>query len=254
MREYISFDLSDAKKKFMRHFEILDEERKSNLSYSVVSKFATLVNNNFTREQISSLIDSLLLNSTNLSSLLKNDDIFEETNITYALINKLASSYHQTFALEALIQIPIQCINKNVRVALINNLTCESFCLDSATRECLLHLLSSPTFKSNIETNFYELCEKTIMSPEMAISETGDEKKEIEDKISIFEKVWTNHLSQAKEPVSEKFLESGYDTVKQSISLSNGDSKLIIAGFTIAKFLKPDSKNFSLTGSFACDR
>lgn len=113
----------------MRHFEILDEERKSNLSYSVVSKFATLVNNNFTREQISSLIDSLLLNSTNLSSLLKNDDIFEEKNITYALINKLALSYHQTFALEALIQIPIQCINKNVRVALINNLTCESFAL-----------------------------------------------------------------------------------------------------------------------------
>lgn len=114
LREYISFDLSDAKEKFMRHFEILDEERKSNLSYSVVSKFATLVNNNFTREQISSLIDSLLLNSTNLSSLLKNDDIFEETNITYALINKLASSYHQTFALEALIQIPIQCINKTL--------------------------------------------------------------------------------------------------------------------------------------------
>lgn len=248
LREYISFDLSDAKEKFMRHFEILDEERKSNLSYSVVSKFATLVNNNFTREQISSLIDSLLLNSTNLSSLLKNDDIFEETNITYALINKLALSYHQTFALEALIQIPIQCINKNVRVALINNLTCESFCLDSATRECLLHLLSSPTFKSNIETNFYELCEKTIMSPEMAISETGDEEKEIEDKISIFEKVWTNHLSQAKEPVSEKFLESGYDIVKQSMSLSNGDSKLIIAGFTIAKFLKPDNKHRDIQG------
>lgn len=98
----------------MRHFEILDEERKSNLSYSVVSKFATLVNNNFTREQISSLIDSLLLNSTNLSSLLKNDDIFEEKNITYALINKLALSYHQTFALEALIQIPINASTKTL--------------------------------------------------------------------------------------------------------------------------------------------
>lgn len=104
------------------------------------------------------------------------------------------------------------------------------------------------TSRSNIETNFYELCEKTIMSPEMAISETGDEEKEIEDKISIFEKVWTNHLSQAKEPVSEKFLESGYDIVKQSMSLSNGDSKLIIAGFTIAKFLKPDNKHRDIQG------
>lgn len=73
-------------------------------------------------------------------------------------------------------------------------------------------------------------------------------KKEIEDKISIFEKVWTNHLSQAKEPVSEKFLESGYDIVKQSMSLSNGDSKLIIAGFTIAKFLKPDNKHRDIQG------
>ncbi|QHS74271.1 ribosome biogenesis protein URB2 [Saccharomyces paradoxus] len=243
LREYISFDLSGALEKFMKHFEILDNESKSNLSFSIVSKFATLVNNNFTREQISSLIDSLLSNSKNLYLILNSDDIFEEANIMHALINKLASSYHQNFALEALVQIPIQCINKNVRVTLINNLTNESFCSGAAARKCILHLLSSPTFKTNIETNFYELCEKTIISPEMIISETDHEEIKMEDKESIFEKVWTNHLSQAKEPVSQKFLESGYNIIKKSIALSNCDNKLIIAGFTVAKFLKPDNKH-----------
>ena len=107
----------------MKYFVTLDDQNKSILSFSIVSKFATLVNNNFTREQISTLLDSLLSNSKNLYLVLSNDDVFEEANITYALINKLSCSYHQSSALNALVQIPIQCINKNIRVSLINNIT-----------------------------------------------------------------------------------------------------------------------------------
>lgn len=243
LREYMSYDPTGVIEKFMKHFENLDEETRSNLSFSIVSKFATFINNNFTKERISSLIQSLLSNSKNLCQLLDNDDIFEETNITHAIVSKLASSYNQPFALDALIQIPIQCINKNVRVAIINNLMDKPLCLDVGVQKCILHLLSSPTFKSNIETDFLELCEKTIVIPEMAISGKNNEETEMEGRVSIFEKVWTNHLSQAKETVSESFLETGYDIIKKTMLLPDGDSKLIIAGFTVAKFLKPNNQH-----------
>lgn len=241
LREYISFDISGVTKKFMNHFKNLDHETKTNLSFSIVSKFATLVNNNFTRDDVSSLVDLLLSDATKLRELLNSDDIFEEANITYALVNKLALSCDKDFALDALIQIPIQCINKNVRVALINNLTSEPARLGSSAKKCILHLLASSTFKSNIETDFFELCEKTIMTPELAILES----EEIKDGggESVFEKVWTNHLSQAKEPVSEKFLNNGYDVIKKTMLSPNGENKIILAGFIVAKFLKQDTKH-----------
>ncbi|EJS43037.1 urb2p [Saccharomyces arboricola H-6] len=243
VREYMSFDLSAVTEKFMKHFENLDDDTKSNLSFSIISKFATLVNNNFTRDNIFFLVESSLSNPENLCRLLNNDDIFEEANITHVLVNKLASSYNQAFALDALAQIPIQCINKNIRVAIINNLTSKPVCSNVAARKCILHLLSSPTFKSNIETNFNELCEKTIVTPDMIISERDNGEINAGDEESVFEKVWTNHLSQIKEPVSEKFLKTGYDIIENAVLSVDGDMKVIIAGFTVAKHLKPDSKH-----------
>ncbi|QID80491.1 rRNA primary transcript metabolism protein [Saccharomyces pastorianus] len=241
LREYISFDISGVILKFMRHFENLDHETKSNLSFSIVSKFATLVNNNFSRDDISSLVDLLLTDSTKLWELLNNDDIFEEANITHALVNKLALSCDKGFALDALIQIPIQCINKNVRVALINKLTSEAACLDVSAKKCILHLLASPTFKSNIEMDFFELCEKTVTTPEIAILES--EEVQVGGEESVFEKVWTNHLSQAKEPISEKFLNNGYDVIKKTMLSPNGEEKIILASFVVAKFLKQNTKH-----------
>lgn len=231
LREYKEFDLTPVIGKFMSYLGSLTKDDKSLIIISLFSNWSSLINVTFSRENIEQLIDILLASegAKHLDALFFDDDFFEEENIINVLVDKMAELYETDIALQYLTKIPIQSFNKNVRVRLINNICSKDTVTDLGVK-VLLHLLSSPTFKSNVEndpTLLYSLLSHASLSTLLSIN-------------SVFEKIWVNHVSQYKEDVSQTFFDSVLKLVTKGLEEENFNKTYFDMAFMIIKFTKKD--------------
>ncbi|CAB4255774.1 similar to Saccharomyces cerevisiae YJR041C URB2 Nucleolar protein required for normal metabolism of the rRNA primary transcript, proposed to be involved in ribosome biogenesis [Maudiozyma barnettii] len=224
LREYKDFDISMTESKLLQYLEDIDDLTKRETLQELFVNWSSLMNSLFSRETISKLVNILI--SDNCISILEvlfgNDDIFEENNVMNSLVFSLTSEDSINRTIPYLLQIPLECLNKNVRISLINNITNKNMIRDIDLR-LLDHLLSSPTFKSQIENHFDTLL-KIMECPKLATTNVESEAN------LIFEKVLRNHISQSKESISRDFLQ----LLKNKIMNGINNERFIEAYFTMA--------------------
>ncbi|SMN21180.1 similar to Saccharomyces cerevisiae YJR041C URB2 Nucleolar protein required for normal metabolism of the rRNA primary transcript, proposed to be involved in ribosome biogenesis [Maudiozyma saulgeensis] len=232
LREYKDFDISETEAKLIHYLENIDDLTKRETLKELFVNWSSLINNLFSKETILKLINILISESciSILDSLFENDDIFEENTVMNNLVFSLTSKNSINKAIPYIIQIPLECLNKNIRVSLINNITTKNTICD-ADLKLLDHLLSSPTFKSQIENDFDTLL-KIMEYPKHATTNMESEVN------LIFQKVLKNHISQSKERISRDFLQ----LLEEKISIGINNEQFFEAYFTMAVlFVKSSS-------------
>lgn len=208
LREYKTFNLSSIVEKFMNFVsdQTFKNEQRDVLE-DVFTNWSSLVNIEFSKVQQEALMN-LLLSEENidiLQTLFLDDNFFEESNLTYNLVNKLSSKFENDTAVSYMSWIPIQCFSKNIRIELINNLSSKS---NTTLNDLNLinHLLEYPTFKSEIEMNLDLLYESTKLP---------DKIYQLEN--IVFERVWLNHISQSKDEVSSNFIKTSLKNITKNM-------------------------------------
>lgn len=144
------------------------------------------------------------------------DDLFEHKNVITALL-KAALSTEKHFDLVPLI--PIQSIDRSIKVELINKLT-EHKCTDG-----LLHVLVQATSKSKIETDFEYL------------SKLVDSEPDFEE---VFVLIWNNNIKQAK---SDDHL----DDVLKKLNKRVSKTKLLSEDLKVASLVLKETDSSVLT-------
>lgn len=197
LREYTIFNLDELSDAFLKFLQESTTDVKRVVLKDVFSNWYSLLNSSFSRGSLEQLTDLLVSKECIdlLNEIFKDDNIFEEPNMIYFLVQKLQEHSEQQEYVLQLKKIPIQCINKNVRCDLINNLSSKEV-ITKSDIELIGHLLSNPTFKSNIERQADSLCFLLLHATEKLTCEN----------VAV-EKVWQNHLGQIKEPVSIRFIQ-----------------------------------------------
>lgn len=207
LRELKEFDLSTTVHEFSKFVTTLSPTETTDVIKQLFQRWSSLVNLTFDKESLQKLVNILLQDSNIglLEILFKDDDFFEESNILYFLVEKMSTMHENGLAMKYFTQIPIQCINKSVRVETINRIT-EKRHLGDQEVSVLCHLLSNPTFKSNIETDFNRLANVICQDSNTYLFENR-----------LFETIWNNHLSQLKETNSLNFVEGFISKLSQGM-------------------------------------
>ncbi|EDO15743.1 hypothetical protein Kpol_1073p31, partial [Vanderwaltozyma polyspora DSM 70294] len=209
LREYKEFDLEPVIKLFISY--IGDKEQDSirgSILKDIFVNWSSLINSEFDKESLKTLIDYLIEDSNIdiLEVLFNNDDFFEESNIIFQLVSKLSEKFENDIAVLYLSNIPIQCFNKNTRIELINKISSKTHAT-SNDKNIILHLLQYPTFKSSIEHDISKLYNFSFVNSE-----------EYPVKNDVFEKVWSNHLSQIKDESSSTFIKNSINFILQGVN------------------------------------
>lgn len=188
------------------------------------------MNSNFSKDDLSLLIDFMLSQEDLelLNKALSDDNIFEENNIMSILIRQLSNLHENDKYLSIILRIPLQCINKNIRVELINNICSHEFASE-IQMQLLSHLLTNPTFKSDIESDFnslYAFLEKNL--------------KNLKYDDIVFERVWNNNLSQIKEITSKQFIAQGTKILSKGMDSKKFNETCFQMSFLASKNGKTD--------------
>lgn len=215
LREYKDFDFTFIVKEFIKFFKSTAEAEQYGIILDIFSNRASLVNSVFPKDDIEILIKSLLMdkNIDILGELFTDDDFFEEANVVSALIHLISRKYQDEKAILYMSKIPLQCYNKNTRIELINNL-CSKEIITVDDVSLINILLSSPTFRSNIESDVKALYDITSKSLNIELQSS---------RTIILEKVWKNHILQIKEPNSSKFINETIANVLKNIKYPSFD-------------------------------
>lgn len=213
LREYKSFDISPIISEFMDFFRNLNEGVRGQVIKEIFINWSTLINLTFPKDDLSYLIDSLLSNKHIglLDILFTDDNIFEEPNIMHCIVGKLSNSFENQTGLSYIGKIPLQCINKSIRIDLINNISSKKL-ITEIDMQILNHALANPTFKANIEKNLDSIY--CLMAHKI---------NRLTYENDVFEKIWTNHLSQMKEEVSINFFENALEVLCEGIEKDEFD-------------------------------
>lgn len=204
LREYQEFAFTPIENKLMEYLPSIDTEKISLVVLKLFTNWSSIINSIFSRDHIKDLI-KILLKSEHinlLKSLFINDDFFEEENITFHLVDELTKLYKSEEAIVYLNSVPVQCMNKNSRISLIENLSTKQE-LSDLDISLLSNLLQNPTFRSNLESDFDKL--KEFLSK--------DKKTNV-----IFTKIWSNHVSQLKETISQTFIKNVVEDIHKNFT------------------------------------
>ncbi|CCF58214.1 hypothetical protein KAFR_0E00600 [Kazachstania africana CBS 2517] len=220
LREYEAFDFTKIESRLMALLEsdgLSSDARRTFLENTFVN-WSSIINSAFSKENINKLI-SMIVTKVEYIDLLniffENDDFFEEDNIVFHLVNNISKLCNEGSAITFMTKIPLQCYNKNTRIELINTLSSKSV-LTSSDINLLVHLLASPTFKSNIERQFERLQDLT--------SKTSDTTSSLNKfNTIVFETVWKNHVLQIKEATSRTFVDSVISEISDRLLGTNFD-------------------------------
>lgn len=213
LREYTVFDLVPMSDAFLQFLQASTLETRRVVISEVFTNWYSLINSFFPREALEQLTSYLVSEECMdlLDQIFKDDNIFEESNVIYSIVQKLLERYEQQEAVLQLTMVPIQCINKIMRADLINNLSSKKI-ITKLDILLLGHLLSNPTFRSNIE--------RQIETIYFVLSHTTEELAY--DNIAV-EKIWQNHLGQPKESSSIEFIKKGIDFISNGMVQNSGD-------------------------------
>ncbi|AET37610.1 ribosome biogenesis protein URB2 Ecym_1377 [Eremothecium cymbalariae DBVPG len=183
LRELKEFDMSYAVNRFMQQINKLEELKP--ILFESFARWSTIIDLTFDKSSIEALV-KLSLKQENIDiydTIFLCDDIFEEQNITYNLTRELSENIVEEKCLKLLLKVPVQCINKNIRVATINNIVQKDI-LTECDLDLICHLLSNPTFKSNLETDFDQL---------LRVASSDSKQHNLNHR--VFETVWSNHVN-----------------------------------------------------------
>ncbi|QLG71321.1 hypothetical protein HG535_0B03600 [Zygotorulaspora mrakii] len=208
LREYKEFDLDTVVTKFMNYLNQIAYQQRAESVRILFVNWATLINFIFPRDDLTGLLDFLLSEEDQslLHALLNDDNIFEESNIISMLVSKLSKLHSSEKNQRLILRIPIQCINKTIRVGVINSICSHKSVTSELEVKVLDHLLTNPTFKSDIECDFsclYNFVNKNLQN--------------LKYKDVVFQRVWKNHALQIKEKKSKQFLETAIRSLSQGI-------------------------------------
>lgn len=225
LREYKSYDITPVFDFLIGQLDQSTKEQQSQILLEVFSNWGTMINSLLPNGTTRRLVDLLCADSNFniLSDLFDEDDIFEESNIIRLIISKLFDSYQNKGVAELILRVPIQCISKTARIELINRISDSGLSKETETR-LMMHLLANPTFKSKVESSWEEL-EKFMVR----------DAKQLNYEQPIFEKIWSNHLSQTKEAISQVFLRDGIDRLKAELEGQNPDMAYLKMVFLVLK-------------------
>lgn len=225
LREFKVFDLAPVIEIFMGQFKKSTAEQQSIILANMLNNWSTIINSLFPHEEIRSLVSSLFSSSNIhiLEDLYKEDDIFEEHNIMRFIVLKLINSYEETNISRLILKTPIQCINKTLRIELINTIS-KKTSLTELDMQVMVHLLENPTFKSDVESSWK--CLEELMKRQTAAYTYAQ---------PVFETIWGNHLSQNKEAVSKTFLHEGITNISEWLQNEELDTAYLTMAFLVIK-------------------
>lgn len=205
-RELQIFDLSLIIKKFMTYFKRLDSKSTTDVISSLFHRWSTIVDLTFDKPDIEFLTSSLLKQDSSLVfSLFESEDFFEESNIMHCLVSHLVNELNDLVSLHYIMKIPIQCLNKNFRLSIIDKITAKST-LKQDDVDVLGHVLQNPTFKSKLETD-YETLLKFSTDPIFQYDLCNP----------VITRVWENQLLQMKDEKSSAFINQTLDNITKSL-------------------------------------
>ncbi|GAV49475.1 hypothetical protein ZYGR_0P01190 [Zygosaccharomyces rouxii] len=208
LREYTTFDLVQLSDALLQFLQESTTETKRVVLKDIFSNWYSLLNSAFSRKALEQLTNFLVSEECIdlLDEIFEDDNIFEEPNVIFFLVQKLQERSEQQEYVLKLQKIPIQCINKSTRSDLINSLSSKKV-ITKKDIELIGHLLSNPTFKSNIERQADSL---------YSVLSHATEKLTYEN-VAV-EKVWQNHLGQMKEASSIDFIREGAQFISRGMN------------------------------------
>ncbi|CCE66006.1 hypothetical protein TPHA_0O00350 [Tetrapisispora phaffii CBS 4417] len=208
IREYKEFKLTDIIEEFIKYLKKTEKNEMRDISGYIFLHWPTLISNEFSKSQVDYIIDLLINGDMEevMSKLFEDDDFFEEPRLVSTLVAKLASEYKNDIAIRYLREIPIQCIQKNVRIQLIDSIGSKAK-ISQGDLELVNHLLQYPTFKTKIETDIEKL---------YVFTKSQSKKYDLIN--PIFERVWSNYLSQMKERSQKEFIDNMINMLLSNIS------------------------------------
>lgn len=219
LREYKIFEFDTIEEKLVTYLsEIKDIEARNDFLYTILKNWYSIINSSFNKKNIIILMKTLLEeeNINLLSRLFEDDNFFEEQNVMFNLVNEMITSFENDTIISYLLRIPIQCINKNNRIQLIDSIIKKKQ-VSGNDYKLVTNLLEYPTYKSTIESDFKNMKEMV----------TKDEKS-----ISIFEKVWENYLNDIKDVNHSKFVDTTINEVLNE--LNNGVFEIAIVQISLS--------------------
>ncbi|AMD20601.1 HDL143Wp [Eremothecium sinecaudum] len=205
LRELVEFKMEEVICSFMACLAELSSAE--DVLLELFQRWSSIVELTFSKEDIENLI-LISLKDDNISifdEIFKDDDFFEENRIMQILVTHLAGMINNESCLNLLIQIPIQCINKHIRVETINK-TMEKPQLLEQDLRLLKHLLLNPTFKSYLESDPDQLMK--VVSQPSAIYFTKND---------VFEIVWLNNVNNIRAPECKSYIMHTISTLLSQI-------------------------------------
>lgn len=207
-----------------------DNEFVEQVVYCLFERWATLINT-LSLELIQELWSLLITRCDNsvVLKLFQNDDLFEETRVITSLINTIKSQCEEDRIAQILIQIPIQCINKRTRVEILDQLINVKEKSEKII-DLITYLLTSPTFRSKIETEpmvIYQICS------------SRPDKQILEDR--LFEKLWMNHTKQLREQVSSVYVSRTFAMLNDILENSIIDQTSLLLFHLAVKYSEPQA-------------
>lgn len=215
LREYVGFDLNNVISNFINYYKnkLINNEDKLNVLEMLFTKWSSIINNLFNKSDIDFFINELFKSEEHLNlieKLFEDDDFFEEDNITYSLTKLMSEHLDKEKCITLFTKLPIQCINKDIRLSLIDNVSKKST-ISEIDDKLFLHLLQHPTFKSLLETDFKVLFEY--------LSKVNKYKHHND----IFQTIWSNHFSQLKVVANKEYIDNTISILLKNINKKSVD-------------------------------
>ncbi|CUS20945.1 LAQU0S02e01992g1_1 [Lachancea quebecensis] len=207
LRELKELDLQTIVEKFMSFLSQAPNIEQRQLLKDILSRWSTLVNSYFDHESLQEIVRLLLQEGTIdlLDDIMMSDDFFEEEHVIRTVVNEMSERIESKNVISCYAKIPIQCISKVNRIKTIDAL-CKSSSFEPGESALLTHLLSNPTFKSELEMN-PEVSRNVV--EHYNLFETGN---------PIFERVCSNHISQMNDSVSQEYISRLRDFLANSLA------------------------------------
>ncbi|CAR30622.1 ribosome biogenesis protein URB2 [Lachancea thermotolerans CBS 6340] len=195
LRELKELDLKMVTDNFMSFLSQASGSEQRQLLKDILSRWSTLVNSYFDHESLQKIVRLVLHENAIdlLDDIMRSDDFFEEEQIIRTLVNEMCEQIQNKDVISRYAKIPIQCISKASRIKTIDAL-CKKSSFESDEPVLLTHLLSNPTFKSELETN-PDASRNVVKN--YNLFETSN---------IMFERVCSNHISQMNDLVSEEYI------------------------------------------------
>lgn len=236
LHEYKDFKFTMIEEKLIKYLNSMQEiDTKNEFLSTILKHWYSIINLSFSKKNIALLMKNLLEETSInlLDKLFEDDDFFEEQNIVFNLVNEMVPLFENDTMIAYLLKIPIQCINKNNRVELINNIARKDSKRENDYK-LIANLLKYPTYKSTIENDFEKLKQMV----------TEDRRC-----ICIFENIWQNYITDIKDINHGTYIDTAINNTLTNLNENGCEDSILQISLSIIK-LSPIDKTTDLKEKF----